>query len=364
MGALQRRLLVRVVGDVHHPELSLATPTCPFELLDDVAVWRRRNQPVADPARELCGVRLSGRDENARQFVGEVVDACVIDRVVLAAVGLLTALPEEADHLHCFLEHLEALIRKRPTIAEHVLVEVLAGADTEEEPPGHHAADCRRGLRDYRRMNADDRRRHAGPDADALRGLGDTSERRPDEGAMPLLGDPGVVVVGDQAEREACPLGERGLSDELVRRMVFGRECESKLHGALSYRSVIWLNACAFFAVVRGNAERMDTHAAAELKSTLQGITLPSEKPLLLEYAVRQHAEPALLSALRSLPEREYESLDDVVEQLLQVQPPQNLSKSEEPHEESGQPPGGSADYLAPRPSDTGQVRDLDEIPD
>jgi hypothetical protein len=108
----------------------------------------------------------------------------------------------------------------------------------------------------------------------------------------------------------------------------------------------------------------MDTHAAAELKSTLQGIPLPSEKPLLLEYAVRQHAEPALLSALRSLPEREYESLNDVVEQLLQVQPPQNLSKSEEPHEESGQPPGGSADYLAPRPSDTGQVRDLDEIPD
>jgi hypothetical protein len=65
----------------------------------------------------------------------------------------------------------------------------------------------------------------------------------------------------------------------------------------------------------------MDTRAAAELKATLHGITLPAEKPALLEYAVQQRAEPTLLSALRSLPEREYESLDDVVENLLDGQP-------------------------------------------
>ena len=108
----------------------------------------------------------------------------------------------------------------------------------------------------------------------------------------------------------------------------------------------------------------MDTQAAAQLKSTLQGVTLPAEKPVLLEYAVQQHVEPALLSALRSLPEREFESLDDVVEELLQAQPPQSLSKPEEPQEESGEPPGGSMDYLMPYPSDTGRVRDLDQIPD
>src|SRR3982751_4713966 len=99
--------------------------------------------------------------------------------------------------------------------------------------------------------------------------------------------------------------------------------------------------------------QRVDTQAAAELKSTLQGISLPAEKPVLLEYAVRQRAEPAFVSALRSLPEREYESLDDVVEQLLLVQPGPNLSETEEPHEESGEPPGGSDDYVAPHPSDT-----------
>jgi Protein of unknown function (DUF2795) len=60
----------------------------------------------------------------------------------------------------------------------------------------------------------------------------------------------------------------------------------------------------------------VDTSEAAELTRTLLGVTLPAEKPALLAYAVGQRAEPALLSALRSLPEREYESLDEIVEEL------------------------------------------------
>jgi hypothetical protein len=56
--------------------------------------------------------------------------------------------------------------------------------------------------------------------------------------------------------------------------------------------------------------------------------------------------------------------LDEVVEQLLLVQPPPNLSETEEPHVESGEPPGGSDDYVDPHPSDTGQVRDLDQVQD
>src|SRR4051812_7777680 len=103
----------------------------------------------------------------------------------------------------------------------------------------------------------------------------------------------------------------------------------------------------------------MDTRAAAELKTTLQGVTLPAGKSALLEHAVQQRAEPAFLDALQSLSEREFESLDDVVEELLRVQPPPNLSEPAEPHEESGQPPGGETDYVTAHPVDTGQVRDL-----
>ena len=84
----------------------------------------------------------------------------------------------------------------------------------------------------------------------------------------------------------------------------------------------------------------MDPSAAAELKALLVGVPLPAERPALLEYAVQQHAEPPLLEALRSLPEREYESLDEVVEELLHVQPRRLRPIAGEPHEESGEPPG------------------------
>jgi hypothetical protein len=55
---------------------------------------------------------------------------------------------------------------------------------------------------------------------------------------------------------------------------------------------------------------------SALLKVLLVGIELPAEKPALLEYAVRQRAEPHLIDALQSLPPREYASVDEVVEEL------------------------------------------------
>ena len=104
----------------------------------------------------------------------------------------------------------------------------------------------------------------------------------------------------------------------------------------------------------------MDGARAVELQSLLEGVALPAEKPALLEYAVRQHAEPAFISALRSLPERQYESLDEIGEELLHVQPGPEPDEPHAPHEESGAPPGGDA-YIDQHP-DTGQVRDLDQV--
>jgi hypothetical protein len=106
----------------------------------------------------------------------------------------------------------------------------------------------------------------------------------------------------------------------------------------------------------------MEPSGAAELKGLLVGVGLPADKAQLLEYAVRQHADPQALAALRSLPERRYESLDEVVEDLLHVQPV-HLEDDPSPHEESGAPPGGD-DYIERHPTDTGAVRDLDSIDD
>ncbi len=88
----------------------------------------------------------------------------------------------------------------------------------------------------------------------------------------------------------------------------------------------------------------MNQADAAELKTTLVGVALPTKQPDLLEYAVQQHAEPQLLDALRSLSDqKEYESLDAVVEDLLRVQPARTASVPHQPKEESGAPPGGDA---------------------
>jgi hypothetical protein len=103
----------------------------------------------------------------------------------------------------------------------------------------------------------------------------------------------------------------------------------------------------------------MDTALAAELQTLLEGVALPAEKPELLEYAVQQGADPAFIAALHGLPERTYESIDEVGEQLVHVQPPRSPGVPA-PHEESGAPPGGDA-YTDPDP-DTGQVRDLDQV--
>jgi hypothetical protein len=101
----------------------------------------------------------------------------------------------------------------------------------------------------------------------------------------------------------------------------------------------------------------VDPADAAELKTTLTGVTLPAEKPQLLEYAVQQRAEPRLLDGLRTLPEeKKYESLDDVVEELLHVQPSRVEGDPHQPKEEAGAPPGGDA-YTEKDP-ETGTIRD------
>jgi hypothetical protein len=101
----------------------------------------------------------------------------------------------------------------------------------------------------------------------------------------------------------------------------------------------------------------VDPGDAAELKATLTGVTLPAEKPQLLEYAVQQRAEPRLLDGLRTLPEeKKYESLDDVVEELLHVQPSRVEGDPHQPKEEAGAPPGGDA-YTEKDP-ETGTIRD------
>ena len=99
----------------------------------------------------------------------------------------------------------------------------------------------------------------------------------------------------------------------------------------------------------------MTTREVAELQVLLEGVPLPAEKQELLKYA-REQDDGELPRVLERLPDRQYESLDDVGEALLPVQPAWPQPDAHEPREESDLPPGGDA-YTQPSPQ-PGAVRE------
>jgi uncharacterized protein DUF2795 len=98
----------------------------------------------------------------------------------------------------------------------------------------------------------------------------------------------------------------------------------------------------------------------AELQVVLEGIPLPAERSEFLEYAAQQGATPLQIGLLHRLPEREFDTIDEVAETLVRVQPEQGQEVPHTPDEESGAPPGGEA-YTKANP-ESGQVRDLDAV--
>lgn len=100
----------------------------------------------------------------------------------------------------------------------------------------------------------------------------------------------------------------------------------------------------------------MDAASVAELQVVLEGVPLPSERSSLVRYALNEGASGEQIALLQRLPEREYDTLDEVGEELVRVQPAYEHEEPESPREESGQPPGGDAyTELHPEP---GTVRE------
>jgi hypothetical protein len=95
----------------------------------------------------------------------------------------------------------------------------------------------------------------------------------------------------------------------------------------------------------------------AELQVLLEGVPLPSELSSLVRYALHEGATGEQIAVLQRLPDGRYETIDEVAECLLPVQPAYGHEVPHSPHEESGQPPGGHA-YTQLRP-ESGQTRDL-----
>jgi hypothetical protein len=97
---------------------------------------------------------------------------------------------------------------------------------------------------------------------------------------------------------------------------------------------------------------------SAEIQVVLEGVKLPATRDELVRYAALQDAEAA--AELGRISNREYESIDEVGEELTPRQPA-HPSEQKLPKPESGKPPGGNA-YLEPFP-ESGRVR-VDAPPD
>ena len=104
----------------------------------------------------------------------------------------------------------------------------------------------------------------------------------------------------------------------------------------------------------------MELGDVAELQVLLEGVPLPIERSSLLRYALHEGASGRQIAALRRLPERRYDNIDEVAEELVRVQPGYEREVPHSPREESGEPPGGEA-YTRPNP-ESGQTRDLDAV--
>ena len=105
------RLLLRLrPADGHLPVLRLARAPRVVELLHDLLLRRDVDECVADLPGELRGLRLHCSHGNLDRLFREVEDAEVLDRVVLAAVRLVIALPQLPHQTDRLLEHLEPLL--------------------------------------------------------------------------------------------------------------------------------------------------------------------------------------------------------------------------------------------------------------
>src|SRR3954463_9322667 len=112
------------------------------------------------------------------------------------------------------------------------------------------------------------------------------------------------------------------------------------------------------FAARRNEASLpVDLADVAQLQVLLEGVPLPNERSSLLRYALHEGATGEQIALLQRLPERRYDNIDEVAEELVSVQPRPEHEEPESPDEESGAPPGGET-YTQPHP-ESGRVRDI-----
>ena len=124
---------------------------------------------------------------------------------------------------------------KRPVSPDNVLIEVLARAEPEGEPPVGQQLHGRRLLRDDGGVIAADRAGDVRHERDLLCRLSSRAEHAPRVRGMALCVQPREVVVADDREVEAGFLGEGDVSHQLLRtRLLAHHRIADQGHGSPS----------------------------------------------------------------------------------------------------------------------------------
>ena len=139
------------------------------------------------------------------------------------------AVEQRPDDLQCLGQHRVPLHHVRPR-TDHVLAEVLPSAQPEREPPLGHQPDRGRLLRHHGRVVPPDRARHERHQPDRVGGVRGGAQYRPRIRRVPLLRQPGVVVVRADREIEAGPLGAHRVVHQIDRAALLAHERVSELN--------------------------------------------------------------------------------------------------------------------------------------
>lgn len=147
-----------------------------------------------------------------------------------AVMAHITATEERSNHFHGLFQHLQTNVGGGPASAHHMLVEVLAGAETESEPPLGEQLHRRGLLSDHRRVVSHGRACHVRHQRDPRRGLCGRAEHAPCVRGVPLGVQPRKEVVRSDGEVEAGAFGAHRVLDELTRTGLLGHHRVSDQH--------------------------------------------------------------------------------------------------------------------------------------
>src|SRR5262249_17242061 len=123
-----RLLLVRYPAHREPAVPRLTRAARLVERLDQRSVGTGPDQAVGHSSRQVRRARSTGGAQERRQFVGETVQAGVLDGEVAAMVALVAAGPQESNDVDGLGESLLADLGLGPALPENVLVQVLTRA--------------------------------------------------------------------------------------------------------------------------------------------------------------------------------------------------------------------------------------------